>query len=162
MAKQMIAASILLVALELITTTNARAQSVADLDHTMRAMKLRMTALNTARKSLQQIEAHGDDHERDAARTIADADVLVFSASVKVFTVAFIASGIKCPDDLRFAQKQFRSIVKSFLTTADEELTLVDTNLRNVTTPPALAEATNIRDAVIDLRDLLKPFAAQE
>jgi hypothetical protein len=95
-------------------------------------------------------------------RNITDADVAVFAAAVKVFTVAFIASGMKCPDDFSFTQTQFGSIVKTFVTTADEELTLLDANLRNVVAPAALAEATSIRDTVVDLRDLLKPFAVED
>ena len=154
--------TILLVALELAAGTAARAQSVADLDHAMRAMQLRMRALNTTRKSLQQIEVRRDDREENAVRNITDADIVVFSAAVKVFTVAYIASGMKCPDDLRFSQRQFRLIVKSFVTTADEELAIVNANLRDVAGPSCLSEATNIRDTVVDLRDLLMPFAGEE
>ncbi len=162
MPHRTLAAAILLAVLELATATTTCAQSVADLDHAMRAMKLRMTALNTTRKNLQKLEAHGDAQERDAVRNITDADVAVFAAAVKVFTVAFIASGMKCPDDFSFTQKQFGSIVKTFVTTADEELALLDPNLRSVVAPAALAEATSIRDTVVDLRDLLKPFAAED
>jgi hypothetical protein len=158
----MIAATILLVAFELVTTTSVCAQSVADLDHTMRAMKLRMTALNTARKNLEQIEIRAADHEQSAVRNITDADVAVFSSAVKVFTVAFIASGMQCPDDIAFTQKQFGLIAKSLVKTADEELTQLNANLTNIAAPAALLEATNIRDAVVDLRDILKPFAAEE
>jgi hypothetical protein len=154
--------TILLVALELAAGTAARAQSVADLDHAMRAMQLRMRALNTTRKSLQQIETHRDDRDENAVRNITDADVVVFSAAVKVFTVAYIASGMKCPDDLSFSQRQFGLVVKSFVTTADEELATINTNLRDIAGPSAVAEATNIRDTVVDLRDLLKPFAGEE
>jgi hypothetical protein len=128
----------------------------------MRAMQLRMRALNTTRKSLQQIEVRRDDREENAVRNITDADIVVFSAAVKVFTVAYIASGMKCPDDLRFSQRQFRLIVKSFVTTADEELAIVNANLRDVAGPSGLSEATNIRDTVVDLRDLLMPFAGEE
>jgi hypothetical protein len=48
-----------------------------------------------------------------------------------------------------------------FVTTADAELTQVDVNIRNVATPAALAEATSIRDLIVDLRDFLKPFAVK-
>jgi hypothetical protein len=79
-----------------------------------------------------------------------------------VFTVAFIVTGVKCPDDVRFTQKQFGVVVESFITTADAELLRVNENLRYVAAPAALAEAINIRDVIIDLRDLLKPFAVEE
>jgi len=158
----MIAAMFLFVALDLINATTVRAQSVADADHAMRAMDLRMRALNTARKNLQQMDYHRDDHEADAARDISDADAIVFTAAVKVFTVAFIITGMKCPDDVRFAQKQFRLVVESFVTTADAELSRVNANLRNIAAPAAHAEAINIRDVIVDLRDFLKPFAAEE
>lgn len=162
MTYRMIAAMFLFVALDLATATTARAQSVADADHTMRAMDLRMRTLNTARKNLQQMEYHRDDHEADAAREITDADVIVFAEAVKVFTVAFIVTGMKCPDDVRFMQKQFGLVVETFVTTAEAELSRVNENLRSIAAPAALAKAINIRDAIVDLRDILKPFAAEE
>ena len=162
MPGRMLAALFLLLALDFVTATAARAQSVADADNAMHAMDPRMRALNAARKNLQQLEHHRDDDEADAAREITDADAIVFTAAVKVFTVAFMITGMKCPDDVRFIQKQFGLVVESFVTTADAELSRVNENLRNVAAPEALAEATNIRDAIVDLRDFLKPFAAEK
>ena len=153
---------ILCVALNLATATAARAQSVADADNTMHAMDLRMRALNTARKNLQQLGHYRDDHEADAVREITDADVSVFAAAVKVFTVAFFITGMQCPDDVRFSQKQFRSVVELFVTTADEEISRVNENLSNVAAPAVVAEATKIRDVIVDLREFLKPFAVKE
>jgi hypothetical protein len=157
-----ITAMLLFVALAVGTVTSARAQTVADAGNTMRAMDLRMRALNTARKNLQQLESHRDDHEADAARDIADADVRVFADAVKVFTVAFMMTGMKCPDDVRFSQQQFGLAVKSFITTADEELSRVNDKLHDVATPGAVAEAVNIRDVVVDMQNFLRPFAAPE
>lgn len=162
MPDRVLAAVFLFVALDLATSIAARAQSVADADHVMHAMDLRMSALNTARKRLEQIEHRRDDHEANAVRNINDADVVVLSAAVKVFTVAFIITGISCPDDVRFTQKQFSSVVGSFVTTADSELLRVNGNLHYVAAPAALAEAITIRDAIVDLRDFLKPFAVTE
>src|ERR1700687_1817360 len=152
----------LLAALELAAATTPRAQGVADVDNAVRAMQLRMRVLNTGRKNLQQMEYHRDDHEADAAREITNADVIVFAEAVKVFTVAFIVTGMKCPDDVRFMQKQFGLVVESVVTTVDAELSRVNENLRSIAAPAALAEAINIRDAIVDLRDILKPFAAEE
>jgi hypothetical protein len=162
MPYRMIAVVFLFVALDLATATPAHAQSVADADHAMRAMDLRMRALNVARKSLEQMEHHRDGHEANAVRNITDSDAVVFSAAVKVFTVAFIITGMKCPDDVRFTQKQFGLVVESFVTTSDAELFRVNENLHYVAAPAALAEAITIRDAIVDLRDFLKPFAVAE
>jgi hypothetical protein len=162
MTYRIISAMFLYVALELATATSAHAQSVADADNTMHAMDLRMRALNTARKNLGQIAHPRDDHEADAVRVITDADVSVFSAAVKVFTVAFMITGMKCPDDLRFTQKQFGLVVNSFLSTADAELSRVNDSLRKLAAPAALADATSVREAIVDLRDFLKPFAIEE
>jgi hypothetical protein len=158
----MIVAVFLGIALELATATAARAQSAADADHTMRAMDLRMRALNTSRKNLQQIGHYRDDHEADLVREIMDADVSVFAAAIKVFTVAFFITRMRCPDDVRFSQKQFGSVVESFVTTADEELARVNENLGSVAAPAAVAEATKIRDVILDLRAFLKPFGGKE
>jgi len=153
---------ILSVMFALVTATTARAQTVADAGNTMRAMDLRMRALNTARKNLQLLESRRDDHEADAAREIADADVRVFADAIKVYTVAFMITGMKCPDDVGFSQQQFGLVVKSFVATADEDLSRVNERLHDVATPTALAEAANIRDVMVDMRNFLKPFAAPE
>jgi len=151
----------LLAALELAAATPPRAQGVADVDNAMRAMQLRMRALNTSRKNLQQMEIHRNDLEADAARDVTDADSIVFTAAVKVFTVAFIMTGMKSPEDFRFTQKQFRLVIQQLVTTADAQLARINESLRNVATPAARAEAVNIHDAIVDLRDFLKPFAAE-
>jgi len=161
MSYRMIAALLFFVVVNLATAATARAQSIADADHTMRAMDLRMRALNASRRNLQQMEDRRDDHEVDAAREITDADVAVFAAAVKVFTVAFFITGMKCPDDVRFSRQQFGLVARGFVSTADEELARVNDNLRNIAAPAALAEATHIRDAMADLRDILKPFATE-
>jgi hypothetical protein len=157
----MIAAVIALVALNLAAAPAARAQSVADADNALHAMDLRMRALNAARKNLQQMEIHRNDLEADAARDVTDADSIVFTAAVKVFTVAFIMTGMKSPEDFRFTQKQFRLVIQQLVTTADAQLARINESLRNVATPAARAEAVNIHDAIVDLRDFLKPFAAE-
>jgi hypothetical protein len=89
----MFAAMFMYVALSIATVPDAYAQTAADADHTMRAMDLRMRALSAARKNLQQLPYHRDDQEVDALRKIMDAEAIVFSAAVKVFTVAFF---LKC------------------------------------------------------------------
>jgi hypothetical protein len=155
-----IGATALLLALGLISATTVHAQSVADVDNAMHALDLRMRALTTARKKLLLLEHQRHDQEA-AVRDIADAETRVFTDGVKVFTVAFLVTGMKCPDDLRFTQRQFGLVVDSFVATADAELTLINQALASITAPPAIAEATSIRDVIVDLRDFLKPFAAK-
>jgi hypothetical protein len=156
-----IGATTLLLGLSLISAAAARAQSVADVDNAMHALDLRMRALNTARKKLLLLEHQRHDQEADAVRDIADAETRVFTDGVKVFTVAFLVTGMKCPDDLRFTQRQFGLVVDSFITTTNAELPRIDAALGRIAAPAALAEATNIRDVIVDLRDFLKPFAAK-
>jgi hypothetical protein len=156
-----IGATILLMGLGLISATMVRAQSVADVDNAMHALDLRMRALNAARKKLLLLEQPRHDHEADAARDVTDAETTVFTEAVKVFTVAFIVTGMKSPDDLRFTQKQFGLVVDSFITTTNAELPRIDAALGGIAAPAALAEATNIRDVIVDLRDFLRPFAAK-
>jgi hypothetical protein len=141
------------------TAASVSAQSAADADHTMRAMDLRMRALNAARKNLQQLQYHRNDQEADALREIMDADAIVFSAAVKVFTVAYFVKSMQSPADVRFSQQQFRLVVQLFVDTAGEQLARVDENLRNVAAPAPAAEANSIRGAIAELRDFLQPFA---
>lgn len=153
---------LLYMGLGIAAAAHAHAQSAADADHTMRAMDLRMRALNAARKNLQQLQYHRDDQEADALREIIDADAIVFSAAVKVFTVAFFLKSMKSPVDVRFSQQQFRLVVQLFVDTAGEQLSRVDDNLRSVTAPAPAAEANTIRGAIAELRDFLQPFATAQ
>lgn len=162
MCHRMIPALVLLVVLGLATAGPVSALSVADADHTMIAMDLRMRALNTARKNLQQMPYRGDDQAADAARAITDADVAVFAAAVKVYTLAYIVKGVKCPEAAGFLQQQFGVVARSLISTADEALSRVNQSLNQIAVPAALAEATNIRDAMVDLQTILKPFVTEQ
>jgi hypothetical protein len=143
-------------------TTTAFAQSVADADNAMRAMDLRLRALTTDRKKLQQLTFQRGDSEADAARDVVDADNMVFTAAVKVFTVAFFVKSIKSPDDFRFAQQQFRQVVQLFVEAADAQLPRVEDDLHKMTSPDIVAEATGVRNLIVDLREFLKPFATEQ
>ncbi len=162
MSRRMIFAMHLLAALALATPIIAPAQSVADADNTMRAMDLRMRALTSHRKNLQQMTYHRGDSAADAARDVADADNQVFTAAVKVFTVAFFVKSMKSPDDFRFAQQQFRLVVGLFVATADVQLPRVEDDLHKMTAPDVVTEASGVRNVIVDLRDFLKPFAAEQ
>jgi hypothetical protein len=161
MPYRMIAAVIALAALNFASAPAAHAQSVADADNALHAMDLRMRALNAGRKNLQQMESLRNGPEADAARDVTDADGIVFTAAVKAFTVAFIMTGMKSPEDFRFTQKQFRLVVQQLVATADAQLARINESLGNISTPSARAEVVNIRDVIGDLRDFLKPFAAE-
>jgi hypothetical protein len=162
MPNRMIAGMILGAVLALAGASAACAQSVADADNTMRAMDLRLRALTTARKNLQQMTYQRGDSEADAARDVVDADNLVFTAAVKVFTVAFFVKSMKSPDDLHVAQQQFRLVVGLFVDTANAQLPRVEDDLKKITAPATVTEATGIRNVMVDLRDFLKPFAAEQ
>jgi hypothetical protein len=162
MSRRMIFAMHLLAALALATPIIAPAQSVADADNTMRAMDLRLRSLSSARKNLQQMTYQRGDSEADAARDVVDADNQVFTAAVKVFTVAFFVKSMKSPDDFRFAQQQFRLVVGLFVATADAQLPRVEDDLHKMTAPDIVTEASGVRNVIVDLRDFLKPFAAEQ
>jgi hypothetical protein len=162
MSRRMIFAMHLLAALALATPIIAPAQSVADADNTMRAMDLRLRSLSSARKNLQQMTYQRGDSEADAARDVVDADNQVFTAAVKVFTVAFFVKSMKSPDDFRFAQQQFRMVVGLFVATADAQLPRVEDDLHKMTAPDIVTEASGVRNVIVDLRDFLKPFAAEQ
>jgi hypothetical protein len=162
MPHRLLAAMLLCSAVAFATGSVAVAQSIADADNTMRAMDLRLRALTSDRKSLQQMTYQRGDSEAEAARNVVDADNLVFTAALKVFTVAFFLKSMKAPEDFQFAQQQFRLVVGLLVTTADAQLPRVDDALHKITAPDALAEATGVRNVIVDLREFLKPFAAEQ
>jgi hypothetical protein len=152
----------LVAALALAMPVIAPAQSVADADNAMRAMDLRLRALTSARKNLQQMTYQRGDSEADAARDVVDADNQVFTAAVKVFTVAFFVKSMKARDDFRLAQQQFRLVVGLFVATTEAQLPRVEDDLHKMTAPDVTTEATGVRNVMVDLRDFLKPFAAEQ
>jgi hypothetical protein len=162
MPNRITAAMLLGAALALATPTIAPAQTSADADNTMRAMDLRLRALTAARKNLQQMTEQRADREAGAARDVVDADNMVFTAAVKVFTVAFFLKSMKSPEDFSFAQQQFRLVVGLFIAEADAQLPRVDDDLHKMSAPAAVAEATAVRNVIVDLREFLKPFGAEQ
>jgi hypothetical protein len=162
MSRRMTFAIHLVAALALAMPVIAPAQSVADADNAMRAMDLRLRALTSARKNLQQMTYQRGDSEADAARDVVDADNQVFTAAVKVFTVAFFVKSMKARDDFRLAQQQFRLVVGLFVATTEAQLPRVEDDLHKMTAPDVTTEATGVRNVMVDLRDFLKPFAAEQ
>ena len=162
MLTRMIGAMLLCATLVLAAATIASAQSAADAGNAMRAMDLRLRALTTARKNLQQMAYQRGESEADAARDVVDAGNIVFTAAVKVFTVAFFVTSMKSPDDFRFAQQQFRLVVGMFVETADAQLPRVEDDLHKMTATAVVTEATGIHSIIADLREFLKPFAAEQ
>ena len=138
----------------------ASAQSIADADNTMRAMDLRLSALTSRRKTLQQMTYQRGDSEADAARDVVDADNLVFTAAVKVFTVAFFLKSMKSADDFRFRAAAVSAGGGTVGRHGRCAAARVDDALHKMTAPEAVAEATGVRNVIVDLRDFLKPFAA--
>src|SRR2546430_760244 len=94
-------APLVLIAAAFAVRVPAHAQSVAELDHVVKAVKQRMHDLDAARETLQQIEDHRDDVESIAAGEIILASYRVFVAADEVLAVGLIVKGMRCPDDFR-------------------------------------------------------------
>ena len=137
----------------------AHAQSMADFDRITKTLELRIRALDASIRNVHQMEYHRDDLEANVAGYIVDEADRVIASAGEVLTVGFIAKGMRCPDDFRYAQGHFALVAGSFITTVDGNLEAVNRNLRSVTAPASLAEATKIRDLIVELRGIVKPFA---
>jgi hypothetical protein len=53
-------------------------------------------------------------------------------------------------------------VVGLFVATADAQLPRVEDDLHKLTAPAAVTAATGIRNVIVDLREFLKPFGAEQ
>jgi hypothetical protein len=75
--------------------------------------------------------------------------------------VGHIFTEMKAAEDVNTVRLYFVEDSRHTVESADKDLDLINYCLVDITAPAALAEATKIRDAIIDARDIFRPFAAK-
>lgn len=137
----------------------ASAQSVPDVVRAITAAHaVEGPAMNSA-KNLTQMQRVLSQNEKDATHTVLSAQSEFGFAYRDLIDVGQLLVFMKCAEDQSIARKYFREASLNVVTLVDEEVNYINVFLPSITTPAALAEATKMRDAMIEVRNLFAPFA---
>jgi hypothetical protein len=155
--------SIVLMASGIAVSVPATAQSVPDVQHALSALRPRVQQLNAAGTILDQMErVMRGAPEFDVIAEIISARFDFVGSLGEAHTTALIFINMTCPDDVRFVRGAMRESAHSLVNVADIRIEEINVDLALLTTPAVVAEATKIRDLIIEIRDILKPFAGRE
>jgi signal recognition particle subunit SEC65 len=140
----------------------APAQSIADVQHALAALEPRVKQLDTADRNLGQMESALNNIERDALNRVLSAKSNFYVAVDEARSIARILVNMTSPEDTRYVRSEFRESIRFVTETTRTDLERVNFYLTQLTTPAVMAEATKIRDLMIEIRDILKSFAVKE
>jgi hypothetical protein len=76
--------------------------------------------------------------------------------------IAMILVNMTCPDDAQKVRSVLRAAAQFAVKETDIDITQVNRNLTQLATPTMQAQATKIRDLIIEMQDILKPFTGKE
>jgi hypothetical protein len=118
--------------------------------------------LDTADRNLGQMESALNNIERDALNRVLSAKSNFYVAVDEARSIARILVNMTSPEDTRYVRSEFRESIRFVTETTRTDLERVNFYLTQLTTPAVMAEATKIRDLMIEIRDILKSFAVKE
>ncbi len=84
------------------------------------------------------------------------------SAVDGVSLVGEIVAGMKSPEDLTVAHAVLKRAARRAVESANDQIDFINANLHSIKTPAAVTEATLIRNAMVAIRDAVKPFTTRE
>jgi hypothetical protein len=114
-----------------------------------------------ARKSFSILSQRMPETERCAARELLTASVVFWEVTEEARQVGHILGEMKAADDQNTVLKYFGASTHRAVAIGETDIQLVNESLTSITTPEAIAQAKIIRDKMIEVRDLLKPFASR-
>jgi hypothetical protein len=118
--------------------------------------------LAKARKNLSILSQRMSETERCAARELLTASVVFWEATEEAREVGRILSEMTSADDQHSVLRHFGASTHRAVAIGETDIQLVNESLASITTPEAIAEATIIRDKMIEVRGLLKAFASEK
>jgi hypothetical protein len=102
------------------------------------------------------------EEQRCAARELLNASVVFWEVTEEAREVGRILGEMKSADDQNTALRHFGTSTHRAVAIGETDIQLVNESLASITTPEAIAEAKIIRDKMIEVRNLLKPFASEK
>jgi hypothetical protein len=138
-------------------------QSVADVKRAVQSLKPQFKQLAAAASNLIQMQkAIKSMPELAAVNQFSAAIITSNGAAFGARGVAVIYVNMTCPDDVQFVRGELQDDARYAVEMADIALEEMNEHLTQLTTPAVIAEATKARDAMIEIRGILKPLAGKE
>jgi hypothetical protein len=100
--------------------------------------------------------------ERCAARELRSASVVFWEVTEEAREVGHILGEMKSVDDQSAVLRHFGVSIRRVVAIGETDIQLMNEFLPSIATPEAIAEAKIIRDKMIGVGDLLKPFASEK
>jgi hypothetical protein len=146
----------------ILSSTAGATQDIAAISKAVTDATAIQVDLAKARKSLSILSQRMPETERCAARELLTASVVFWEVTEEARQVAHILGEMKSADDQNTVLRYFGASTHRAVAIGETDIQLVNESLTNITTPEAIAEAKIIRDKMIEVRDLLKPFASEK
>jgi hypothetical protein len=116
--------------------------------------------MNDACGRLRPFVLSGVANEASPIQAILAAGILVDGTANGVTLVGELTGAMTSAEDEAIAEAAFRRAARRTMETVNDQLDFVTASLHKIATPAALEEAVTVRDAMVAIRDAVKPFAA--
>jgi hypothetical protein len=146
----------------MIVAITASAQSTPAVFQAVRAGSAVQKQLFAASQNLRQMRGALASPERDWVSNLLSAEDNFQGILSEELTVGRILTEMRSAEDLKTVRLYyFGHSSLAVVSTADADIELINMCLVNIATPAALAEATKIRDVMIEGRNIFRPFATR-
>jgi len=140
----------------------AAVQSVSDVGRALEELNTIESRFAAARTNLNHMSRALEGADFDAANGLVLRTGQFYGLFEAAAWLGPVLTRGQCAEDLQLHQIVFQGAAKSLVKEADIELDTVNQLLTLIRSPAALAEATKIRDLMIQTRDIYKPLAAKD
>jgi hypothetical protein len=100
--------------------------------------------------------------ERCEARELLNASVVFWEVIEEARMVGHVLGEMKSTQDQVIVRPYFGNSVHRAVAIGETDIQLVNEHLTSITQPEVIAEAKLMRDKMVEIRDLLKPFASEK
>ena len=137
-------------------------QSVAAIHKTTVALLAIQREMLTGQKNLRQMKGVLSSVEKDSIDTVVSEAEFIQQAVSGTVDIGQLIRELRHDDDADIARGYLRDSAQHSIEEIDNDLELVNACLTAFTTPAALAEATKIRDKMIEAREDLRRLASKD
>lgn len=154
--------SSVVIAYLILSGTAAAAQDTQAIGKAVTAATAMQVDLAIAHKRFSIMSQGMAETERCAVRELLSASVVFWEVTDEAREVGLILGEMKSVDDQSAVLRRFGISTHRVVAIGETDIKLVNELLTSITTPEVVGEAKIIRDKMIEVRDLLKPFASEK
>jgi hypothetical protein len=146
----------------LVYSGGAKASNPVDrhIPETVQAVEVARESLVAAARNLTGMRNSLPSSEGEAVQKVISEAWLVFESAGRIVTVGDIYVKMKTTDDMATVSTYFSQAAKHYRKQVDLSLPWLNECLVRIKTPAALAEATNVRDKMIEASTAVQLFEA--